>query len=268
MDEAALYAAVLASVPSLILGIAIVAGTVAIALAGMGLVRRSVTLEALEAHHEVAGFIVAIVGVVYAVLLALVVIAVWENFEEARAVAEREADEVDGLHRLAPALPARGSERLRETLRTYAETVVKDEWPAMQHGRASPRAQELYGGIWQQVTALEPQSPREVAAYQEALARLDGLGDARRARLLASRSSLPAAMWIVLLAAGAVTIGFTYFFGVRRLAAQALMTTALAFTIALVLFLVYALDLPFTGDVSVSPEAFEQALVTLAGRGD
>jgi hypothetical protein len=230
------------------------------ALGGMLLVRRSTELETLEAHHEVAGFIVAIVGVVYAVLLALVVIAVWEDFGDARATAEREANQLAGLYRLTPALPARGTERLRDTIRGYAEAVVRDEWPAMQRGQESRRAQELYDDIWRQVTALEPQSPREVASYQEALARLDGLGDARRSRLLASRESLPMVMWSVLLAGAVTTVGFTYFFGVRRLAAQALMTVALAVTIALVLFLIYALDLPFTGDVSVRPEALEQAL--------
>jgi hypothetical protein len=32
----------------------------------------------------VAGFIYAVVGVIYAVLLALMVIAVWEDYEKAR----------------------------------------------------------------------------------------------------------------------------------------------------------------------------------------
>jgi hypothetical protein len=39
--------------------------------------------------NDVAGFIYAVVGVVYAVLLALVVIAAWENREEANHNIER-----------------------------------------------------------------------------------------------------------------------------------------------------------------------------------
>jgi hypothetical protein len=262
-----LYVAVLASVPSVLLCFLFVGGATALALAGMVLVRRSVTMETLESHQDVAGFIIAIVGVVYAVLLALVVIAVWEQFEAARVLADREANQVTGLYRLTAALPSRGSERLRPTLREYAEAVVNDEWPAMRRGQSSTRAQALYTDVWNQLTSLEPQTPREIAAYQEALSRLDGFGDARRSRLLASRESLPVVMWTVLIVGAITTIGFTYFFGVRRFAAQALMTSALTITIALALFLVYSMDLPFTGDVSVPPEAFEQAIATFASLG-
>jgi hypothetical protein len=251
-----------------VLGLFIVAVIDGIALAGMLAVRRSVALETLEAHHDVAGFILAIVGVVYAVMLALVVIAVWEDFENARGIAEREANQVAGLYRLTPALPARGADRLRDTVRAYGESVVADEWPAMLRGQASERAQGLFDDLWRQVTRLEPQSPREVAAYQEALSRLDGLGDARRSRLLASREALPPIMWSVLIVGAIATVGFTYFFGVRKLAAQALMTVALTTTIALALFLIYAMDLPFSGDVSVRPDALEQTLATFARLGD
>ena len=37
-------------------------------------------------HNEVAGFIIAVVGVIYAVLLGFVVIVSWENFSEAEHV--------------------------------------------------------------------------------------------------------------------------------------------------------------------------------------
>ena len=36
-------------------------------------------------HNDVAGFIIAVVGVIYAVLLAFVVIVSWENFSQAES---------------------------------------------------------------------------------------------------------------------------------------------------------------------------------------
>ena len=91
------------NVPTALLCLAIVVTAVALSLGGLVLVRRSVTLSTLESHHEVAGFILAVVGVVYAVLLAFVVIVTWEQFEEARADADREAALVEGLHRTSAA---------------------------------------------------------------------------------------------------------------------------------------------------------------------
>jgi hypothetical protein len=65
-------------------------------------------------------------------------------------------------------------------------------------------------------------------------------------------------MWVVLLGTGVITIGFSAFFGTETLWAYALMVAALAATITLVLFLILALDQPFSGVAAVEPEAFLQ----------
>lgn len=249
--------------PTAVLGILIVGGGIALALLGMLLVRRSVAIEALESHQDVAGFIIAVVGVIYAVLLALVVVAVWEQFESAREVSEHEANAVDGLYHLAAGLPAKDQRPVQDKVKAYAQIVVNEEWPLMRRGHSSERAAGALDELWPILTASEPQSSRESAIYQEALHRMDDLASARQERLLDSRTTLPPILWLVLAGGAVSTIGFTYFFGVRRLAAQALMTVALAATISLGVFLILAMDLPFTGDVSVSPQALEQVLATL-----
>ena len=59
------------------------------AVVGLTLVQRLVPTAIRKEHNDVAGFIYAILGVVYAVLLALMVIAVWEEYERARVTVER-----------------------------------------------------------------------------------------------------------------------------------------------------------------------------------
>jgi hypothetical protein len=51
-------------------------------------VQRLVPVTVRREHNDVAGFIYAVLGVIYAVLLALVVIAVWEQFDRARITVE------------------------------------------------------------------------------------------------------------------------------------------------------------------------------------
>src|SRR3954454_14841380 len=94
----------LQNVPTALLGLAIVAIAIALSLGGLVLVRRSVKLSTLEEHHEVAGFILAVVGVVYAVLLAFVAVSTWEQFESARSATDREAALVEGVYRTSGAL--------------------------------------------------------------------------------------------------------------------------------------------------------------------
>jgi hypothetical protein len=58
-----------------------------------------------EEHNDVAGFIYAVVGVAYAVLLAFVVIAVWEEHEAAKHTVESAANELAGVYILADRFP-------------------------------------------------------------------------------------------------------------------------------------------------------------------
>ena len=58
-------------------GLLMVSGTVGAALLGLLLVRRLVPLDFLQMHHEVGGYIIGVMGTIYAVILAFVVFSVW-----------------------------------------------------------------------------------------------------------------------------------------------------------------------------------------------
>ena len=62
--------------PLWLLGVMTVSVAVAASVLGLWLVRRTVPPHTLREHHDVAGFILAIVGVIYAVLLDFVVLVV------------------------------------------------------------------------------------------------------------------------------------------------------------------------------------------------
>lgn len=246
-----------------LLGVLMVGGTVALSLLGLFIVRRRVSAAVLREHHDVAGFIIAIVSVIYAVLLALVVVAVWEDFGAARETTEREANGVATVFRLAHGLPAPLQTQIRAQTKIYARAVVEEEWAAMVRGQTSPRAVNALDELWEIYTEYEPRTPRQNVIYQESLSALDELSNDRRHRLLESRDGIPSLMWIVLIFGGAGTIIFTYFFGIENLRVQALMTTLLAAEIGLVLFLISALNYPFNGDLRVRPEAFQGVLQSM-----
>jgi hypothetical protein len=108
--------------------------------------------------------------------------------------------------------------------------------------------------------SVAPQSRTPSTFYDQATTQLHTLTALRASRLQESGQQLPLPLWIVLIAGAVISIGFTYFFGVADPRAQVTMVAALASLIGLVLFLVLALDLPFSGDVGASPEAIQQAI--------
>jgi hypothetical protein len=110
------------------------------AVLGLILVQRVVPPTHRAEHNDVAGFIYAVVGVAYAVLLAFVVIVVWQDYERAKETVESEANELAGVYLLADRFPGSSGERVQELARSYAKTVVEEEWPLMEEGESSERA--------------------------------------------------------------------------------------------------------------------------------
>ena len=78
---------------SVVYGVLVVGGACLAAVVGLVLVQRLVPVTTRKEHNDVAGFIYAALGVIYAVLLALVVIAVWEEYGRARVTVEGERPE-------------------------------------------------------------------------------------------------------------------------------------------------------------------------------
>ncbi len=232
----------------------------ALAVAGALLVRRKIGVEILSRHNDVAGFIYAVLGVVYAVLLGFTAIIVWEQFQGAKEVGEREANKLADLYRNAQVFPPQVRDEIHARLRTYGHMVVEKEWPAMARRKASPEAWSAFDQLWDSYYSFQPQGDHQVAWYTESVARMNELGDMRRRRLLSAQSGIPTVMWAVLLGAGAIVVGFAFLFGTKNTWAHVVMIAGLSVTIGVVLFSIVALEHPYSGITRVTPEAFEQTL--------
>src|SRR5215211_5457841 len=123
-----------------VLGVVVVAGSVLVSLAGMHAKRRLVSDETLRAHHDVARAIYAIVGTIYAVLLAFAVAIVWQSYSAAEATVSREANALSDLERMSRGFPVEIRRQVHEAARTYGRLVVDKEWDAMSQGDSSPQA--------------------------------------------------------------------------------------------------------------------------------
>ncbi len=241
-------------------GLLVVAAFVLIAVVGLMLVQRIVPSQLRQQHNDVAGFIYAVLGVIYAVLIALVVIAVWEDYASARDTVEREASELDDVFRLAHPLPDPEGRQLQELARSYAQVVVDEEWTLMAQGRTSPQAWDLLDEMTLHFESVEVRTKAEQVLYGEALDRINELADARNARLVEAGEGIPTVLWGVLIVGGILVVGFTYLFGLENTLVHRLMVAVLALIISLVLFTIGVLEYPFSGDVRVGPEPFELVL--------
>ena len=245
---------------SIVLGLVLVAMFVAASVGGLVLVQRKVPVERRREHNDVAGFMFSVLGVAYAVLLGLMVVAVWQGWEEAESTATDEANELAAIFWIAHGLPEPEGRRMQELAHAYAREVVQVEWRAMARGEVSPRAWNLLDEMRAAIEAQDPATEAQRLRYEQELLRMHELADARQERLLHANAGLPFLLWAVLGIGGVIVVGFTYLFGLRSTAVHTLMVAALALTVALVLFTVGALDYPYRGDVRVGPDAFVSVL--------
>jgi uncharacterized membrane protein YraQ (UPF0718 family) len=241
-------------------GLLVIAVSVLIAVVGLTLVQRIVPSPVRQQHNDVAGFIYAVLGVIYAVLIALVVIAVWEDFVAARVTVDREASELDDVFRLAHPLPEPEGRQLQQLARSYAQVVVDKEWALMAQGRTSPQAWDLLDEMTLVFENVEVRTKAEQMLYGEGLDRINELTDARNARFVEADEGIPTVLWGVLIVGGILVVGFTYLFGMENTFVHKLMVAVLALIISFVLFTIGVLEYPFSGDVRVSPEPFELVL--------
>jgi hypothetical protein len=246
----------------------VVGGTCLVALIGLELVQRLVPASLRQPHNDVAGFIYAALGVIYAVLLALVVIAVWQQYQAASETVDQEANATAEIAWLAHRLPEPEGTHIQELCRSYAEEVVHKEWPLMEQGKAPSMTQErgtpsgwtLIDDIRASLQDYEPRTEAEEQLYAKGLDLIEELNDARRVRLVAAEEGIPGVLWAVLIFGGITAIGFTYLFGMENTWAHRLMVMTLAAVIGLVLFTIGALEHPFSGGARIGTGAFELIL--------
>ena len=85
----------------------------------------------------VIGFVFVTCGVIYAVLLAFVVFAVYTQFASADKIVTSEAATLASLYIDTQRYPEPARSSTQEVIREYTRSVVKDELPAMQRGQPS-----------------------------------------------------------------------------------------------------------------------------------
>jgi hypothetical protein len=238
-----------------------------LAMAGPFLVRLRIRLAHLRGNNEVAGFKFAVIGVLYAVLLAFVVVISWERFHDAENALASEAGAAATVYRVAGGLDEATDTALRANLAAYLNSVLRDDWPAMVRGHSSAVTTKVLSDLYDQVIHYHPENLGDSNLQSDLLSELDQMTRARRERLLMAEGTVHEVIWFVLFLGAGLTISFTFFFGTENLIAQSLMTGILAAIILSAVLVVIALDRPYTGAVTVSKEPIRSVLADMTGPG-
>jgi Protein of unknown function (DUF4239) len=250
------------------LGLALVTALcVAFACGGHVLVRRTFRRADFIEYNEVAGFVVAVIGVLYAVLIAFVTVIVWQHYQDSDERAQTEVNATTDIWRFAKLLPAASSRQIRGDVARYVSSIVTDEWPKMRRGEESAQAQRDIVTLIDDIGALDVRSQQQANIQNHLLDRVQIAADLRRHRIYDTGSGIPLVLWVVLVVGAVTIIGFVYLFGLKHFHVQLLMTASIGILIGLSFGLILELDYPFRGDVSVTAARWVE-LQAIIARGE
>jgi hypothetical protein len=227
-----------------------------VACLGLTVFHRLVRVEIRRAHNELAGFTVAVVAVVYAVLLAFIAVATWESFSDAQGLVDNEADYVGNIYRDTQGLPLEVGQTVRDDLTQYVAIVIRQEWPLQRQGKTPEAGWAPLHRLHNTIITFQPQTRGQAVIQAELLRTLNELYKARESRLSAVEGHVPFVIWWIIFFGGGLVVIYTYLFGFHDFRMHLVMTTVVTTSLALVVVLIISLDWPFRGAVSITPEPF------------
>ena len=246
--------------PTWLDGLLVIGVWTGLSVLGLVIFNRLVSAPKRAKDNESVGLTYAIVAVIFAVLVAVIIVDVWETSARADEIATGEANQLSSLVLDSAGLAPDMALSVHGQIDQYIDTVVKTEWPAQQAGHQDDKTYEegwkTLAKLSSDLAVFEPKTMGENATKAQMLTSVNELIKARRVRILAASDHLPDVVWLILIIAGALSVFYTYLFGANTFWIHMTVTGLIASTIALVFVLIIALDFPFRGDVSVSDDAF------------
>jgi len=228
------------------------------------IIRRCTHYQIRKGHNDVAASIFNKAGTVYGIILAFVVVILWQEYNKSMESALKEGTEALELYQDLSLYPnQKQTASATKSLVHFAELVIKDEYPAMAKMKISPTTEKAMTKLREEIQHINPQNVHEQILYTKILKDMENLSKLRQERLADMESSLPGIVWGALIVGAIITIMFSILLGAEKLWLHSLLTSMLAVILATAFYLIIELDYPFVGELSAKPTSYIKMLQTI-----
>jgi len=200
-------------------------------------------------------------GILFGLFVAFTAVQVWNDNDGAIAAIDREASALRNVLILSATFPEETQSRLRTLISGHIGDVTRAEWPSMAHRTATlsifPHhlADALHLAL-----ALTPASEGQLIAQRGMTTALESALDARRQRILLSRSQVGPVKWVCLFVqAICVLVAIALVHCDNRLGSIIVLGIFATGAAACVL-LIASYDRPFIGQLAVTPDSLLQVM--------
>jgi hypothetical protein len=201
--------------------------------------------------HNAANF-----GLFFAVLLGLLTVAAFENTKSLHDNISRETSSLSTIYRSADVYPEPLRSEPKAELRDYTHYVIDKDWPAHRRGVVPEGGEHRLQVIRATLMSYEPATKTQELLHTEFLHYMGEMAVYREARMEAVNAAIPGVMWYMVVIGALLTIVFLWMLHMD-LMPQIILGGITAFFLGIMIFLIYAMDHPLQGAVSVPPDAFQ-----------
>jgi hypothetical protein len=242
-----------------LLAILSIGGAVLYGVAGVLGGRKLVRHHVAEGHNDVLVPVFLTAGVIYAVLLAFLVVAEWEFHDTAYANTAEEAALLVPLYRQTTVMADEKGQEMRHAIRDYTEDVING-WAGFRMGHRNLEAGKDVSEVFRVFGTLTPATKARELIAGQFLQTFTEVIFHRNKRYLHASESLSWIMWLGAIGGGALVVSMTFFLFMERWWPHVAIVSVMSALIGLLLFMVALLSRPFVGPLGIEPTSFEQSL--------
>jgi hypothetical protein len=193
----------------------------------------------------------------YAFVIGFAIVTLWSAFLAAKTNVTREADSMMIVYRTAKHLP--GSGAFRQAVASYVKTVIDVEWGEMEKGIMSPEAGQRFDDIWSRFYELVSDPNQSGELYTN----LTEASRQRSSRSTMLQGNLYPPVWVILIFGFISVVYGLYFINREPTVVSLIYEFMVIFLVLSCVYFIYDLDTPFSGLITVKPEAFRNAYLKM-----
>jgi len=206
--------------------------------------------------NDLIGFTFSSFAVFYGLLLGLLAVAAYQNYSNVDDGVSREAASLTALYHMATSYPSPTRDELQKEISAYTLDTIERGWPLQRRGIRPYGGPQRMSLIYETLLAFEPHTAGEQIVHAETLRELNQYDELRRIRLTNVTAGIPAVLWYVVAIGALIAILLIALFDME-LRIHLILGGIFSLFLGMMIFTIAAMDNPFRGEVSISPDALQ-----------
>ncbi len=247
--------------PDWLLALIFVVGTVIVALGGFALVRRFLPNLRAERSSQVIGGVAAMVMTMFALVLAFVIVDLYDGYNGAGNNVTDEATSLGELVQDVRGLPPKVRTRINRIVAEYVVEVRDHEFGKLRQGLDDPRSEELLNEMFNALESYSPITNAQQALFSSAVTTLHTIINERESRLDAAETRIPSPLLGLIVLLAVLTLAITLLVETHTLAVDLGVVVTVSVVLSAGLLTAVILQYPYSGSIAVTNDAYNSPVL-------